>query len=87
MSDIGVPELKTHVSEIVCKVKEGGKSYIIPLHGRPAAAIVPVEDAQAGRDSQASSSSWDELVQIGYQISQEWKSSQSSVEILSDMRR
>ena len=50
MSDIGVPELKTHVSEIVCKVKEGGKRYIIPLHGRPAAAIVPVEDAQAGRD-------------------------------------
>ena len=69
MSDIGVRELKTHVSEVVRKVKEEGKRYIITYHGRPVAAIVPVEDAQAGRDSHASSSSWDELVQLGNQIS------------------
>ena len=87
MSDIGVRELKTHVSEVVWKVKEEGKRYIITYHGRPVPAIVPVEDAQAGRDSHASSSSWDELVQLGNQISQKWKSSQTSVEILSGMRR
>ena len=87
MSDIGVRELKTRASEIIRKVKEEGERYIITYRGRPVAAIVPVDDAQAESNAQAGILAWDELVQLGQQISQEWNSPQTSAEILSEMRR
>jgi prevent-host-death family protein len=87
MSDIGVRELKIHASEIVRKVKERGERYIITHRGRPVAAIIPVEEAQGGLSSPAGVSVWDELVELGQQISQGWQSPKTSVEILSDMRR
>ena len=87
MSDIGIRELKTHASEIVRRVSEDGQHYIVTRHGRPQAAIVPVEDVQAEPSYQAGLSAWDELVELGRQIGQAWKSSQTSAEILSEMRR
>ena len=89
MSDIGVRELKIHASEIVRKVRETRARYIVTHRGRPVAAIVPVEDAPAASQGEVSAeiSPWDELVALGQQISQGWVSAQSSVEILSDMRR
>jgi prevent-host-death family protein len=84
MSDIGIRELKTHASEIVRRVSEDGQGYIVTRHGRPRAVIVPVEDVPAGPYYQSGFSSWDEL---GEQIGQAWKSTQTSSEILSDIRR
>ncbi len=87
MSDIGIRELKTHASEIVRRVSEDGQRYIVTRHGRPQAAIVPVEEVHAEPPYQAGLSSWDELVELGQQIGQAWKSTQTSVEILSEIRR
>ena len=86
MSELGVRELKTHVSEVVRKVREEGKRYIITHRGRAVAAIVPVEEALTDTEKQLSSSSWDELVKLGKRISEGWNSSKTSSEILSDMR-
>jgi prevent-host-death family protein len=85
MSDIGVRDLKTHASEIVRKVKEKGARYIVTHRGRPVAAIIPLEEAQA--EAEPEGSAWDELVRLGQQISQGWQSEQSSTEILSGMRK
>jgi prevent-host-death family protein len=85
MSDIGVRELKIHASEIVRKVKENGVRYIVTHRGRPVAAIIPVEEVQAKLMNEVSA--WDELLELGQQISQGWKSAQSSTEILSDIRK
>ncbi len=84
MADIGVRELKIHASEIVRKVREKRMRYIVTHRGHPVAAIVPVEEAQAAAGEP---SVWDELLSLGEKISQSWQSSQSSSEILSDMRR
>lgn len=85
MADIGVRELKIHASEIVREVKEKRMRYIVTHRGRPVAAIIPVEEAQSGAGNE--SSAWDELVALGQKIGQSWQSSQSSSEILSNMRR
>jgi prevent-host-death family protein len=87
MVDIGIRELKIHASEIVREVRERGKRYIITHHGRPVAAIVPVEEAQAGSTPEGEAAIWEELTQLGLQIGQGWQSPQNSAEILSNLRR
>ena len=45
MAEIGVKELKATVSSVIEQV-EGGAAYIITKRGRPAAVLLPVEDAE-----------------------------------------
>jgi prevent-host-death family protein len=85
MSDIGVRELKIHASEIIRKVKETRARYIVTHHGRPVAAIIPIEEAHPLPESGASA--WEELVSLGKKIGENWQADQSSTEILSDSRR
>ncbi len=66
MPDIRIRELKIYASEIIRSVKEKGMRYIVIKHGRPAAAIIPVEEEQLGAESVASA--WDELEILGQQI-------------------
>jgi hypothetical protein len=54
----------------------------MPLH--TARLVENVLKGEVGTESEVSV--WDELVELGRQISQEWQSSQTSVEILSEMR-
>ena len=83
MTGIGVRELKIHTSHIIRSVKEKGMHYIVTHRGHPVAAIVPVDEAPSDLLQEQS---WDELVELGDQISLSWQSSKSSAEILSDMR-
>jgi prevent-host-death family protein len=45
MAEIGIKELKSAASRVVDEV-EGGRSYVVTRRGRPAAAIVPIEEAE-----------------------------------------
>lgn len=45
MAEIGLKELKASASRVIDEVEAGG-SYIVTKRGRPAAAIVPIEDAE-----------------------------------------
>jgi prevent-host-death family protein len=45
VAQIGVKELKATASSVIEQV-EGGAAYIITKRGRPAAVILPVEDAE-----------------------------------------
>ena len=85
MADIGVRELKIHASEIVRKVHEKRERYVVTHRGHPVAVIIPVEQVQPVQPGNISP--WDELVSLGEQISQGWQSSQSSTDILTEMRR
>lgn len=89
MPKIGIRELKTKASEIVRRVQEGRERYTVTHRGQPVAVIVPVErgllDQNVG-DADAAAT-WDELLSIGEEISRQWSSQQTSLEILSDMRR
>ena len=45
MAEIGIKELKSTASRVIEDV-EAGASYVVTKRGRPAAVIVPVEDAE-----------------------------------------
>ena len=45
MAEIGIRELKAEASRVVDEVSNGA-SYVVTKRGRPAAVIVPIEDAE-----------------------------------------
>lgn len=45
VAEIGIKELKSGASRVVDEV-EAGRSYVITKRGRPAAVLVPVEEAE-----------------------------------------
>lgn len=45
MAEIGIKDLKSGASRVIDEVS-AGKSYVVTKRGRPAAAIVPIEEAE-----------------------------------------
>jgi prevent-host-death family protein len=45
VAEIGIKELKSGASRVIDEVA-AGKSYVVTKRGRPAAVIVPVEEAE-----------------------------------------
>ena len=45
MAEIGVKELKSTASAVIDRV-EGGVAYVVTKRGRPAAVLLPVEEAE-----------------------------------------
>lgn len=45
MAEIGVKDLKTTASSVIDRVESGG-AYVITRRGRPAAVLLPVEEAE-----------------------------------------
>ena len=45
MAEIGIRELKASASKVIDDVADG-KSYVVTRRGRPAAVIVPLEEAE-----------------------------------------
>ncbi len=45
MAEIGIKELKATASSVIDEV-EGGSAYVITKRGRPAAVLLPVEEAE-----------------------------------------
>ncbi len=45
MAEIGIKELKATASAVIDRV-EGGSAYVITKRGRPAAVLLPVEEAE-----------------------------------------
>ena len=90
MPDIGVRELKAHASEIVRNIREQRTRYVITYRGRPVGLLLPLDEANltAPLPTDASTpTAWEELTQLGEKIGRGWRSSLTSAEILSSMRR
>ncbi len=45
MTEVGVYEAKTHLSELLARVSEG-EQFLITRHGRPLARLVPFEQVR-----------------------------------------
>lgn len=45
MAEIGIKELKSGASRVIEEVS-GGRSYVVTKRGRPAAVIMPIEEAE-----------------------------------------
>jgi prevent-host-death family protein len=89
MPQIGIRKLKTKASEILKEVREKRARYVVTYRGRPIATIQPLEDPGTLhlRGDLVAGSAWGELERLGEQISRGWTSEQSSLEILTRMRR
>ena len=90
MPDVGVRELKIHTSEILRKIREEQERYVITHRGRPVALLIPAEEAapaSAVPTQESTASAWETLAQLGEEIGREWRSSLTSTQLLSDMRR
>ena len=86
MAEIGLRELKTRASEIVRQVKEERRRYVVTVRGRPAALLVPLEDVERGTSAEGREA-WEEFLRLGEEIDRNWQVPQTSVELLSEMRR
>ncbi|MBC8446674.1 MAG: type II toxin-antitoxin system Phd/YefM family antitoxin [Chloroflexi bacterium] len=90
MPDIGVRELKTHASEIVRNVRERNARYVITYRGRPVGLLMPLDETSLAKLSPTGepvSLVWEELTRLGEEIGRGWRSSLTSTELLSEMRR
>ena len=45
MAEIGIKELKATASSVIDEV-EGGSAYVVTKRGRPAAVLLPVDEAE-----------------------------------------
>jgi antitoxin (DNA-binding transcriptional repressor) of toxin-antitoxin stability system len=89
MPDVGVKELKIHVSEIVRNVRERRARYVITYRGRTVGILAPLEvtpESEALSGEQGPTA-WEELTRLGEEIGRGWRSPLTAVELLSEMRR
>ena len=84
MPSIGVRDLKARASAILRSVQERRRRYLVTSHGRPIAALIPLDEVE---DIEPDEAAWQELALLGEQIGRSWKSAASSAELLGEMRR
>jgi prevent-host-death family protein len=87
MPEIGVRELKTHASEIVRSVRDQRARYLVTYRGRPVGVLLPLDEAGVSWEEDEETAVWEELAALGEEIGQGWRSSLTSAELLSEMRR
>lgn len=90
MRDIGIRELKTRASEILQNVWKRRARYVITYRGRPIGLLTPIEQpspTDSALTPESAEAVWAELKRLGEEIGAGWRSSKSSTELLSEMRR
>jgi prevent-host-death family protein len=84
MTEVGIYELKTRISEIVRSV-QAGESFTVTRRGRPVCALVPL--AEAAVDS-TTDGAWGDFWDLARKIAQaERADPRTSTEILAEMRQ
>ena len=94
MPRVGVRELKNETSEVIRCVREERAEYVVTLHGRPVAVILPVdprlEDAGTDRILEASRTQedfWARMEALRAEVNAKWTSTGSAEEAVADQRR
>jgi prevent-host-death family protein len=87
MNERSVRDLKARASEMLRHVREERARYIITYRGKAVAVLAPLDHAATEAEGPAAGDAWDELVRLRAQIGRRWRVRQSSVDLLSRMRR
>jgi prevent-host-death family protein len=82
--EIGIRELKSRASEVVRAVKEERARYIVTQRGKPVAAIIPMDAVLPEKKDE---DGWERLLALRARLAKDKSKKQSSLEILSEMRR
>ncbi|NJN82313.1 MAG: type II toxin-antitoxin system Phd/YefM family antitoxin [Caldilineaceae bacterium] len=87
MKEVGIRELKSHLTSIVRNVREEQVEYVVTSHGAPVAVLRPYSEIDVYKARQdeirAELAAMDELSRA---IGEAWSSPKSGVEILEEMR-
>ncbi|MBK7451434.1 MAG: type II toxin-antitoxin system Phd/YefM family antitoxin [Anaerolineales bacterium] len=84
MEEIGIRELKAHVSDVVRAVKEQRARYVITQRGVPVAVIIPMDAMLPEKNN---GEALEKMMEIRRKLSKSKQNKKSSVDILSEMRR
>ncbi|VAW32010.1 hypothetical protein MNBD_CHLOROFLEXI01-1944 [hydrothermal vent metagenome] len=85
---IGVRELKNNTSKYVRAVREQRAEYVVTLHGEPVAVLRPLAETPDEPDREAEIERFmAELKALSKEISANWKSNKSALEILEEDRQ
>ena len=94
MPQVGIRELKNDTSEILRAVREEKAEYVVTLHGKPVAVILPladdwqeVETARAAAAARAATDFWARWDTLGKDVKAQWRSDKSAVELIEEQRR
>jgi prevent-host-death family protein len=82
--EIGIRELKSRAAEVVRAVKEERARYVVTQRGKPVAAIIPMD---AELPEKKDEDGWERLLALRARLAKDKSKKQSSLEILSEMRR
>ena len=84
MEEIGIRELKARASDVVRAVKEQRARYVITQRGVPVAVIIPMD---AVPPEKKHDEALQKMMELRKRLGRNVRTSKSSVEILSEMRR
>ncbi|MDO8615936.1 MAG: type II toxin-antitoxin system prevent-host-death family antitoxin [Dehalococcoidia bacterium] len=84
MAEIGVRELKQHISEIMRRVREKKESFDITYRGRVVAWLVPVEAPEKKEDWRTV---WAEMDETAAEIAKRLPPGVSAANLVSEQRR
>lgn len=87
MPEAGVRELKSRATRILREVRDRRARYVITFRGKPVALLAPLDTAEHASPAARGEQVWDELVRLGDEIGRGWRSSLTTVKLLSTMRR
>ena len=85
MTEVGIRELKTQVSDIIRRVREDKETYIVTYRGKPVAKLEPVQDneEQLARDLSILA----EMDRLAEEITKHWPEGVSAVDAVKADRR
>ena len=87
MKEIGVRDLKSHLTKVIRAVHEEAVEYTVTLHGQPVAVIRPytvTEGAEQRKQQVAAELALFE--QLAEQVGESWQSDRNSAELLEELR-
>jgi prevent-host-death family protein len=92
MALIDVRELRDNTAEALRRVREEQAEYIITLHGRPTALLLPIDAAAAEAamlrsGTKRAGDSWQHYARLAEQLRAAWPAHSDTHTLLDEMRR
>ena len=85
MIEVGIRELKRHVSEILRRVRDHNETITVTNRGRPIARILPA--VEAGSYSSTASAVWSEMEELALEVCAAWPPDASAQAAVGEQRR
>lgn len=92
MSLIGVRELREKTAEVLRRVREERAEYIVTLHGRPTALLLPIdadaaEEAMLKAGRERAGDGWQRYARLAEQLRATWPVDADTQTLLDEIRR